>query len=140
MYRNHEGYADETAGTAMENILREQENQSFIDKNQEIISRPKIYIISDHSGNKTDSISTAIKCCQFVISKGKIPVAPHLLYPRILNQGNPRERKLSLIFGISLMDLCSEVWFFGSNLSSSSKTQLQQAKLKGKPIKYYEWR
>lgn len=140
MYRNHEGYVDDTAGTAVENILREQESQSFFDKNQEILSRSKVYIISDHSGNKTDSISMAIKCYQFVISKGKIPVAPHLLYPRILNQGNHRERKLSLLLGIFLMDLCSEVWFFGNNLSSSSKTQLQQAELKGKPIKYYEWR
>lgn len=140
MYRNHEGYADPTAGTAMENILKEQESQSFIGKNREILSRPKVYIISSHSGTKTENISMAIKCCQYAIAKGKIPVAPCLLYPRILNDGNPYERKLGILFGISLMDSCNEVWFFGNTLSSAAKTQLQQAKLKGKPIRYYEWR
>ncbi|OUP75300.1 hypothetical protein B5F08_11330 [Anaeromassilibacillus sp. An172] len=140
MYRNQEGYADPTAGNAIENVLKEQEKNKFMGKNQEILSRPKIYIISNHSGSKTENISMAIKCCQYAIAKGKIPVAPHLLYPRILNDGDPEERKLGIIFGVSLMDFCNEVWFFGNNLSSSAKTQLQEAKLRGKPIRYFEWR
>ena len=140
MYRNQEGYADPTAGTAIENVIKKDKIKNYTELNRKVFEKGKVFIISNHSGTKTENISMEIKCCQYAISMGKIPVAPNLLYPRILNDGDPNERKLGIMFGIALMDICSEVWFFGNSLSSSAKTQLKEAKLRGKTIRYFEWR
>lgn len=66
-----------------------------------------------------------------------MPVASHLLYPQILNDNNPEERELGLLFGLSLLAVCDEVWVFGT-VSPGVAQEIEEAKRLKKQIRYFE--
>lgn len=139
MYRNSEGYADPTAGTALSQIMKEyrQERRETWKRESEIRSRPKVYVVSRYAGDTQKNVLSAIRCCKFVITKGKMPIAAHLLYPQMLDDSNPAEREIGIMFGIALLEMCDEVWCFGKKLSSGMVREIKEAKRLGKPIKYF---
>lgn len=58
MYRNHEGYADPTAGAVMSKMMKEytaQQKKRYADKN-----RRKIYVASRYEGDVDANIEAAI--------------------------------------------------------------------------------
>ena len=121
MYKNSEGYADPTAGAAMSRIMKEyrqEQKKRYADKN-----RRKVYVAS--------------KYCRRVIEEGYMPVASHLLYPQILNDNDPKERELGLLFGLALLRSCDEVWVFGS-VSPGVAQEIEEAKRLKKQIRYFE--
>ena len=46
---------------------------------------------------------SSMQACRRVIDEGYMPVASHLLYPQILNDNDPNERDLGLLFGLALL-------------------------------------
>ena len=105
MYRNSEGYADPTAGSAMSQIMKEyrqKQKKRYADKN-----RRKIYVASKYAGDVDANVAAAITYCRRVIDEGYMPVASHLLYPQILNDNDPNERDLGLMFGLALLRIPS---------------------------------
>ena len=92
MFKNSEGYADPTAGSAMSQIMKEyrqKQKKRYADKN-----RRKIYVASRYAGDVDANVAAAITYCHRVIDAGYMPVASHLLYPQILNDNDPNERDL----------------------------------------------
>ena len=69
-----------------------------------------------------------------------MPVASHLLYPQILNDSNPRERELGLMFGLALLAICDEIWVFteGGEISSGMAKEIEEAKRLGIPVRKQE--
>ena len=135
MYKNSEGYADPTAGSAMSQIMKEyrqQQKKRYADKN-----RRKIYVASRYAGDVDANVKAAIGYCRLVIDKGYMPVASHLLYPQILNDNDPEERELWLLFGLSLLAVCDEVWVFGT-VSPGVAQEIEEAKRLKKQIRYFE--
>lgn len=135
MYRNSEGYFDPTAGAAMSQIMKEykqQQKKRYANKN-----RRKVYIASPYAGDIEANIHTAIVYCRRAISEGYMPIASHLLYPQILDDGKPEERELGLLFGLALLRMCDEVWVFGKASSGMAK-EIEEAKRLRKSIKYFE--
>ena len=107
-FRNNEGYADPTAGLAMSQMMKEyRQNQkrNYANKN-----RRKIYVASKYAGDIDANVRNCTGYCRRVIDEGYMPIASHLLYPQILDDNNPDERKLGLAFGLSLLRLCDEVY------------------------------
>ena len=49
----------------------------------------------------------------------RTPIAPHLLYPQILNDTDPSERACGLAMGRQLLTVCSEVWVCGGQISAA---------------------
>lgn len=139
MYRNSEGYADPTAGAALGQIMKEyrQERREAWKRENEIKSRPKVYVVSRYAGDIENNVLSAIRYCKFVITKGKMPIAAHLLYPQMLDDNVPAEREIGTMFGIALLEMCDEVWCFGKELSSGIEREIKEAKRLGKPIKYF---
>ncbi len=139
MYRNSEGYADPTAGAALGQIMKEyrQERREIWKRENEIKSRPKVYVVSRYAGDIENNVLSAIRYCKFVITKGKMPIAAHLLYPQIVDDNVPAEREIGTMFGIALLEMCDEVWCFGKELSSGMEREIKEAKRLGKPIKYF---
>ena len=134
MYKNHEGYADPTAGLAMSRIMkayRQKQKKRYADKN-----RRKIYVASRYAGD-VDANAAAVTYCRRVIDEGYMPVASHLLYPQILNDNIPEERELGLLFGLSLLAVCDEVWVFGT-VSPGAAQEIEEAKRLKKQIRYFE--
>ena len=74
---------------------------------------------------------------RYAAMHGYIPVTPHLLYPQFLNDNKPAERDLGLLFGNALLDLCAEVWVFGAHVSSGMKAEIERAKQRRCPIRYF---
>lgn len=137
MYRNSEGYADPTAGAAMSQIMkeyREKQKTRYADKN-----RRKVYIASKYAGDVVTNTRNAVAYCRQVIAEGYMPVASHLLYPQMLDDNNPAERELGLLFGLALLRMCDEVWVFGP-VSSGMAQEIEEAKRLKKKVVYKEVR
>lgn len=135
MYKNSEGYADPTAGSAMSQIMKEyrqQQKKRYAGKN-----RRKIYVASRYAGDVDANVKAAVGYCRLVIDKGYMPIASHLLYPQILNDNDPNERDLGLLFGLALLAVCDEVWVFGS-VSPGVAQEIEEAKRLKKQIRYFE--
>ena len=68
---------------------------------------------------------------------GYIPIAPHLLFPQFMNDGDPTERELALFFGNALMSKCSEVWVFGDTISNGMAAEIRRARWKNYRLRYF---
>ena len=102
---------------------------------------PEVYICSPYAGNVEKNVKAAIRYSQFVIDKGYMPVASHLLYPQILDDSDKFERELGLAFGICLLESCLEVWVFADtddDISAGMKQEIEAAKERGMPVRYFK--
>ncbi len=149
MYRNYEGYSDPTSGAAMRHYYnrekgnsdrkkaqRKKNHQERVNRAQKYKGKPKVYICSPYAGDMSHNRAVAIRACRYVITQGMIPVASHLLYPQILNEGNPDERELGLVFGLELLSACDQVWVFGERISSGMEQEIREAQKLDKKIRY----
>lgn len=127
-YRNSEGYYDPTAGAALAQVKREEHRKVY---------RPLVYICSRYSGDTECNTAAARNYCKYAVDHGCIPVASHLLYPQFLNDSDPAQRKLGLLFGKILMDKCDEVWVFGTEMSAGMIAECKRARRKGYRIRLF---
>ena len=141
-YKNFEGYSDPTAGQAMSKVMREYRarQKETWNRRYEIRNRPRVYVASRYAGDVERNVAAAVRCCQFAIRRGCMPIASHLLYPQMLQDNIPEERELGTVFGLALLALCDEVWFFtdGDGLSPGMAAEEHEAKRLGKPIRYFD--
>lgn len=126
---NNEGYNDPTAYEAL----------SLIEKEERALRafRPIVYICSPYAGDIDKNVKAAKDYSRFAVNKGYIPITPHLLFPQFLNDADPKERQLGLFFGNALMSKCSEVWVFGSNISSGMEAEIKRARWKNYRLRYF---
>lgn len=135
MYRNSEGYNDPTAGAAFANIGREVKAEER--RRHNIKRRRKVYVVSKFAGDIPANVKLARRYCRFVASQKRIPIASHLMYPQFLNDKDPRERELGLLYGLALLKCCTEVWCFGTDISAGMKQELEEATKQKKTIRYF---
>ena len=122
-YFNSEGYADPTAHQALSNIKR-----------GERIFRPLVYIASPYSGDTERNIERARAYCRYAVDCGCIPLAPHLLLPQFMNDGN--ERELALFMDMVFLGKCCELWVFGYP-TEGMQAEVSKAKRKQMIIRYF---
>lgn len=139
MYKNSEGYSDPTAGAAMSNIMKEyrQNRKKVWQRQNEIKSRKKVYVASRYAGDVATNTATALEYCRYVIKEKCIPVASHILYAAsgMLNDSSEAEREIGMMFGLSLLAVCDEVWVFGE-VSDGMRQEINEAKKLGKRVRY----
>ena len=124
---NAEGYPDPTAYQAIKKSLQRKNKY-----------RPLVYICSRYAGDVDKNVEAAIKYSRFAIEQDAIPMTVHLLYPQILDDSNPKERKLGLFFGEVLLDVCRDMWIFGDGeYSSGMQKEYEHALKKGYTIRYF---
>ena len=126
---NAEGYYDPTAYEAL----------SVIEKEERALRafRPIVYICSPYAGDTDSNITAAQKYSRHAVENGYIPITPHLLFPQFLNDADPTERKLGLLFGNALMSKCSEVWVFGNTISAGMESEIKRARWKNYRLRYF---
>lgn len=137
MYRNSEGYADPTAGAAMSLVMKEykqKQKKLYAEKN-----RRKVYVASPYAGDVATNTKNAVEYCRAVIDAGYMPLASHLLYPQILDDGKPAERELGLMFALAMLRMCDEVWVFGP-VSKGMAQEIEEARRLKKKLVYKEVR
>lgn len=126
---NAEGYPGPTAHHALTAIqLEEHSLWAF---------RPIVYICSPYAGDVETNTMAARRYCRHAVETGYIPIAPHLLFPQFLNDADPKERQLGLFFGNALMSKCSEVWFFGSQITLGMEAEINRARWKNYRLRYF---
>ncbi len=125
---NSEGYYDPTTYEALKNIAKEEKQKVYM---------PIVFICSPFAGDVDCNIFKAQGYSRFAISKGYIPFAPHLLFPQFLNDSDKRQRELGLFCGMVFMSKCREVWVFGKNITKGMSAEINKAKLKSIPIRYF---
>lgn len=126
---NSEGYFDPTAYEALTKIEREAKQARAF--------RPLVYICSPLSGNIAANQRSARRYCRFAVDSGCIPLAPHLYFPQFMDDGNRAERDLALFMDIVLLSKCSELWVFGERISKGMSIEIEKAKHKGQPIRWF---
>ena len=126
---NSEGYPDPTAFGALSSI--ESETRALR------AFRPIVYICSPFAGDIEKNVAAARTYSRFAVEQGYIPIAPHLLFPQFLNDTDQKERELGLFFGNAIMSKCSEVWVFGSRISSGMEAEIKRAKWKNYRLRYF---
>jgi hypothetical protein len=71
-----------------------------------------VYICSPFSGDVARNTENARKFCKYAVSKGVMPIAPHLLFPQFLDDNCPVEREKGLAFGLALLEKADELWVY----------------------------
>lgn len=100
---------------------------------------PLVYIASPFSGDMEKNIKKAQSYCRFAISKGYIPLAPHLHYPQFLDDKDIDERELGLRIALILLGKCEELWVF-DRVSKGMAEEIAKAKRRNMPIRYFDFR
>ena len=54
-----------------------------------------------------------------------------------MNEHSPKERNLALFMDIALLSKCAELWVFGDTISKGMSIEIEKAKRKGQPIRYF---
>ena len=122
---NSEGYLDPTAAQALARVAREER------------WKPCVFICSPFAGNIGRNTQKAKGYLKLAVEKGAIPFAPHLLYPWVLNDKDPAQRKLGLFFGTVWLGKCDQLWVFGSEISNGMRIEIAKAEKRRIPIKYF---
>jgi hypothetical protein len=107
-------------------------------KKYEMTHRKKVYVVSPYAGDVQGNTEAAKRYCRYVIGKGCMPIASHLLYPRILEDDDPAERELGLMFGLALLAVSDEVWVFSAHgVSDGMKQEIHEAKRLKKTVRTF---
>ena len=98
-----------------------------------------VYICSRHKPkNKAEerrNFEVACDMSRRALEAGITPIAPHLMYPRFMDDRDRDERRVSLLAGLELLGVCDEVWYCGDyGISDGMKQELYQALSLKKPI------
>ena len=127
--KNAEGYSDPTAYEALMSI--EQEAKKLF------AFRPIVYICSPLSGDIEANQEAARRYCRYAVDAGYVPIAPHLLFPQFMDDKNITERNLAIFMDIVLLTKCAELWVFGETVSPGMSIEIEKAKRKSKPIRFF---
>lgn len=125
---NAEGYHDPTAYAALSHVEREEKKTAH---------RPLVFICSPFAGDMEGNTRRAREYSRFAVSKDYIPIAPHLLFPQFLDDTDPAQRELGISFGLVLQGMCREMWVFGDTVSKGMAVEIEKAKERGIPIRYF---
>lgn len=116
--KNAEGYYDPTAYEAIKNASRDEET----------MSRNIVYICSPLRGDIARNQNKALGYCRFVISKGFIPMATHLIFPQFMDDCDEKDREKAMEMCLEILSRCDELWCFGEKLSEAMAREMDFAK------------
>lgn len=94
-----------------------------------------IYICSPYAGDIERNVRFAQEACRYAVSQNCAPVAVHLLYPQLLDDTVPEERKIGIQMGLRVLAGCEELWLCGSCISTGMRCELLEAQRLGIPVR-----
>lgn len=125
---NAEGYYDPTAYEALTAVEKEAKKKPY---------RPLVFICSPLAGDLEWNLENARRYSKYAVEQGAIPLAPHLLFPQFMDDGDKAQRDLGIFFGLVLMGKCDAMWVFGATPSHGMRLEIEKAKKRGLPIRYF---
>ena len=125
--KNAEGYYDLTAYEAIKNICKHEERKF----------KNIVYICSPVSSDVKRNQNKACWYSRFVISKGYIPIAVHLMFSQFMDDNNKNDRGKAINIRLEILSRCDELWCFGKNISEGMLKELEFAKKYMIKIRYF---
>jgi hypothetical protein len=122
---NSEGYKDPTAYEAIKNIEAE---------------KKIVFICSPFKDDIEVNTTRAKRYGRYAVTKKVVPIIPHLMYPRFLDENNSDERAMGLEMGLVLLEKCHELWVFGNRISKGMAMEIEKAKEMKIAIRYHDIR
>lgn len=95
-----------------------------------------VYICSPLRGDMKANKKRADEYCAYAASCGVVPLAPHTIFTRYLDENIPEQRKQGLDMGLELLKRCDDLWVMGSEISEGMKAEIEFAKVEQMPILY----
>lgn len=95
---------------------------------------PVVYICSPYSGDVDRNIEKACRYSRFAVDQGYVPITPHLWLPLFLSEETERETAISL--DLRLIDVCSELWVCGDEISDGMRREMSYAAETGTVIQH----
>lgn len=90
-----------------------------------------IYICSPfRAGNQAvqdRNVECARRMCLLAMQRGHVPVAPHLMYPGVLDDRIQAQRRMGLDTALSLLERCDEVWALRVAPTEGMRAELEHA-------------
>jgi hypothetical protein len=120
----------------MSNKMSAAERARLPENCQKPDARP-VYVASPFAGDMEYNAAKARGYCRFAVSRGRIPLAPHLLYPQFMDDTDPEQRAEGLGFGLALLEACGELWVFGGRISEGMAAEIARAKQLRMVIRYF---
>ena len=99
--------------------------------------RPIVYICSPYAGDTEKNTENARKYSRFAVDMHCLPITPHIYFTQFMNDDISEERDTALFMNIILLGKCAELWVFGSYISPGMKAEIDRAKRKHIPIRYF---
>ncbi|MBP2654226.1 MAG: hypothetical protein H6Q73_1795 [Firmicutes bacterium] len=103
-----------------------------------------VYVCSPLRDNIQRNIRKANGYCRFATKQSVVPIAPHVMFTRFLDDDISEEREMGLVMGMEILKRCDEVWVFGDRLTKGMQAELLAAQQMKLPIRYFtdkcEWR
>ncbi|MGF7185295.1 hypothetical protein GGQ84_001381 [Desulfitispora alkaliphila] len=96
-----------------------------------------VYVCSPLRGDIERNINRAIGYSRFVYAEGGIPLAPHIIFTRFLDDEDPADRKAGIEMGIQLLRKCDELWVFGEKITEGMDREVSVAKALKIPVKRF---
>lgn len=121
---NGEGYHDPVPHKAVANMEREQH-----------VWKPVVYVASPYAGDIAANTQAAARYCRFAVDSGAIPLAPHLFIPQFMSE--EKERDEAMFMNMVFLTKCSELWVFGTEITSGMAEEISRAERRGMPIRYF---
>lgn len=72
--------------------------------------------------------------CRAAVDSHAVPIAPHLLFTRFLDEFNPSDRNIGLECAIQILKQCDELWVFGDRISEGMKAEIEMAQDMNMPV------
>ena len=95
-----------------------------------------IFVCSPYRGDIETNTERARRYCRYVVDKGFIPIAPHLLFPQFLDDNNSEERQLAIEMNFGILQRCSELWVFGWEITIGMWQEIKKAQELDIPVHY----
>ena len=97
----------------------------------------KVFVCSPYAGCVKENVHNARMYSRFVFLCGCMPITPHLMYPRFLEDKDIKERDAGIQMGLILLDFCNEIWVFGQRISHGMRREIAYAEAHGIQIRYF---
>ena len=97
--------------------------------------RPLAYICSPYCGDVEANVALARRMCAAAVARRRVPIAPHLLFPRFMSDHDPAERELAMFMNRILLSKCEEVWVYAPCISPGRKQEACWARRLDIPVR-----
>lgn len=87
----------------------------------------KVYICSPLGGDVEENLRKVRRYTKYALLCGTAPVVPHF-YALFLDDSIPKERKIGIAAGLSLLWFCDEMWLFGDEVTEGMAAEIQFCK------------